>query len=420
VTDNQTGEPLVNANIESLNNHTGTVTDESGGFTISLNIFPTTLVFSYIGYSCLKINLEVPPIGEVNVKLSIKVTSLSRVIVTTEKIDTIYKDNKYSVLDYELLDDGILLLIFKYKLSRSELLFKDYHGNEIAKLTLLPGKPLQLFRDCLGNTHIFTKTRSFQIYFDNDTIKLLQGVDIKPFKDVMGNCRFRAGDRLYFQQYKYENLIANYYSADTSIKKLKLFRTIADQNKMTLLSGLETFQEMNSNSISGITGGFDVMDGCSQINAEFESRFNKIAYLSPIYTPIERLGDTICIFNHPDSVIEFYNLSDSLIFITPIKYHLTKKQDPLRTFASVWAKAVKWDKNVIIDEQRQKIYTLFLRSDGLRILREIDMHSGKLSFAAKIPFPFVEKIKVRNDYLYYIYKGWSEQGKKKLFRQKIN
>ncbi len=420
VIDSKTGEPLTNVNIKSSNNHFGTITDESGNFTISLTNFPTSLVFTHIGYSLLKVNLEAPPIGDVNVQLSSKATELGGVTVTTERIDTLYRDNKYSVLDYELFDNGVLLLIFKYYLSRAELLFKTYEGDEIAKLPLLPGKPLQFFRDCLGNVHIFTKTRSFQIFFEDSIIKLLPGVDIEDFKDVMGDCKFRAGNHLYFQKYGFQKLISFYYSADTTTKNWKLFRTVTDSDKMAFLSRNGMSGEMDLINISGIYGvnANEIWRGYR--NIEVQNRFNKLAYLSPIYAPIERLGDTICIINHPDSVMEFYNLSDSLIFTTPIKYHLTKKYDPLRTFVSAWAKPVKWDKSVIIDEQKQKIYTLFLKSNGLRELREINILTGEISFAARIPFPYIEKIKVRDGYVYFIYKGWIETEKKKLFRQKID
>ena len=420
VTDRATEEPLSDVNIESSNNHTGTIADETGNFTLLLNTFPTTLVFTHIGYSTLKVNLETPPLGALNIRLSPKSTQLSSVTVTADKIDTIYRDNKYSVFDYELFDDGILLLIFKYKLSRSELLFKSYDGTERSKLTILPGKPLQLFLDCLGNAHILTRTRSFQIYFDSDAIKLMPGIDINDFKDVMGDCKFRVGNHLYFQKYGFQNLVSNYYSSDTASKSWNLFRTVADKDKMAFLDRNAGYvPEKELMIISAIPGDRDGRIWRGYRNIEVQNRFNKMAYLSPIYAPMERFGDTICIFNHPDSLIEFYDMSNKLIFTTPIKYHLTKKQDLLRAFASAWAKQVKWDKSVIIDEQKRKLYTMFIRANGQKELREINIKTGETSLAMKIPFPYVEKIKVRDGYAYFIYKGWIETEKKKLFRQRI-
>ena len=421
VTDYKTGEPLTDVNITSPGNKTGTISNESGEFTILLRNFPATLEFTHIGYSTLKINLEVPPIGKLNIRLAQEVTQLSGVTVVSDRVDTIYHDRKYSVLDYELFDDGILLLIFKYKLSRSELLFNTYDGKDKAKLTILPGKPLQLFRDCLGNAHLFTKTRSFQIYFEKDIIKLMPSVDINNFKEVMADCKFRAGNHLYFQKYAFNDLVINYYSADTASKNWSLFRTIVDKDKMAFLSrNGGGAPEMDLIKISGIDA-YNANEVWRRYrDIEVQQRFTKMAYLSSVYAPIKKLGDTICIFNHPDSVMEFYNLSDSLIFTTPIKYHLTKKQDPLRTFASAWSKPVKWNREVIIDEQKGKLYTLFVRSNGQKELREINIKSGETKLVMKIHFPYVEKIKVRDGYAYFIYKGWGESEKKKLFRQRID
>jgi hypothetical protein len=421
VTDRKTGEPLTDVNIRSSNNNTGTITNESGDFAISLSIFPTSLIFTHIGYSSLKVNLEAPPIGKINVQLTPEVTKLSGVTVITDRIDTIYRDKKYSVLDYELLDDGILLLIFKYTLSRAELLFRTYDGEDKAKLTILPGRPFQLFRDCLGNVHLFTKTRSFQIYFEGDNIKLMPGVNIDDFKDVMGDCKFRAGNHLYFEKRIFYDLILKYYSADTASKDWTLFRTIFDKDKMAFLDrNAIAVPEKNLILINGIPGDRDGSTWREYRNIEVQNRFTKMVYLAPVYAPMQRFGDTICIFNHPDSVIEFYDLSNTLLFTTPIKYHVTKKYDPLRTFASVWAKSVKWDKSVIIDEQKRKLYTLFIRNNGQKELREISIKTGETSLVMKIPFSYVEKIKVRDGYAYFIYKGWIETEKKKLFRQRID
>jgi len=421
VTDGNTKEPLTNVNIESQNNKVGTISNESGDFTILLKNFPASLVFSHVGYSSLRINLEVPPIGDLNIQLTPEVTQLSGVTVITDKIDTIYRDSKYSVMDYELLDDGILLLIFKYTLSRAELLFKAYDGTEKAKLQILPGRPLRLFRDCIGNVHLFTKTRSFQIFIEGKVIKLLPGVDKDVFMNIMGDCLFKAGGHLYFQKYGFQNLVSNYYSADTISKKWKLFRTISDRDKMAFLERNGGYNpEMDKMNLSAIPGDLNGSMWRAYRDIEVQNRFNKMAYLSPVYAPLQRLGDSLCIFNHPDSVMEFYDLSDKLLFTTPIKYHITKKQDPLRTFASAWAKKVKWDKKVIIDEPKRKLYTLFIRSNGQMELREISIETGETSLALKIPFPYVEKIKVRDGYVYFIYKGWPEQEKKKLFRQRID
>jgi len=91
----------------------------------------------------------------------------------------------------------------------------------------------------------------------------------------------------------------------------------------------------------------------------------------------------------------------------------------LETLGYAFVKSTKWQEKIYIDEDLKKAYTVFQNISGTKDLKEIDLDAGKLTLKLTIPFPFVQKIKIKNGYVYFIYKGWGETHRKKLFRQEI-
>ena len=58
VTDSETGKSLYLANITVNGTNTGTVTDESGKFQISINNSAQSLIISYVGYKSKQIKIK--------------------------------------------------------------------------------------------------------------------------------------------------------------------------------------------------------------------------------------------------------------------------------------------------------------------------------------------------------------------------
>ena len=137
-------------------------------------------------------------------------------------------------------------------------------------------------------------------------------------------------------------------------------------------------------------------------NFEYEAHYlDKIIY-TPVYAPMIKLIDTLTIFNHPESQIEFYSYDDSLVKIVPITYNSIKR----------------WDEQIIADEDFFKAYAVFKHS-GIFELREINLQNGNLGTSNKLYFPFVKNVKIRSGYVYFIYKDYSTWSKTKLYKQRL-
>lgn len=424
--DYESGAPIENVNISVKNSRIGTTSNRLGQFKLNINTLPFYLEISHVSYESKIVEFAHKPMHEVQIYLRPKSETLSEVTVTSMSIDTLFANRIYSVLDYELCDTGIILLIYKARLSRAELWLQDYSGKNQLKMTVLPMKPLALIKDCLGNVHILSKDKSYQVVIESDRFRLLAPYNIAVFQKVMADCKFKIGDKVYFEDFEFNDLVKKYYYIDIEDTSSHLLAVVTDQEKINFLrQNPENYflgnvdAELNLLSqIRGTTNDKAVLDAIRNMTVEL--RFNKMAYLSKIYAPAYPLQDSIAIFNHPNNIIEFYNSCDSLIGTTGIDYHHPEKEDKYSTLVYAFAKSSKWLQEIYVDEIKNKAYTIYQNINGTRNLTEIDLNSGEVSYRLNIPFPYVQKIKVRNDFVYYVYKGYGEGQRKKLFRQRID
>ena len=424
VYDEISGEPLEDANIRFQQSQTGTITDDLGGFSLTTQKLPSILVVSHIGYETKNISIKFTPLDDLVINLRQKSSGLSGVVITSQKIDTVFIDDEYAVLDYEVLDEGILLLVFKYNLLRSELLFTDFAGGELMELKVLPAKPLQLLKDCFGLLHVISKSKVFQISLDDDKIRLYDGVEIGKFNALMDGCEFEIKNKLYFSQKGFMELGRIFYYINTNDSQKHLLCSVFDEDKMDFFSQnpenaiLFGATGPDLGDLRGLKGDLDII---GQMRfADTEAHFRKITFLSPAYLPIFRIGDSVAIFNHPASKIEFYGFQDSLVGSTPISYHIEENEHKGIIPVSAFKREGKWLKEVYVDHKWRKAYTLFMKSNGEQTIKEIDLETGELNTSILIPFPYVRKINVFDGHVYFIYKGWGSNQRNKLFRQGLD
>jgi hypothetical protein len=425
VFDQSSGTVLENVNIRVKGTYNGTTSDELGHFRITLEGLPATLIVSHIGYETQAVPFTLKPADEVSIYLVPRAQELPEVTVVTKKIDTVYADEHYSVLDYELTPGGIMLLIFRYRLSRSELLLTSRSGESLASLTLLPEKPTGLFGDCLGNVHLVTKERVYQIFPVGDTLKLLYPTDIDLFVNTMKNCLFELQGRMFFRMTGINDLEVNYYSIDTATRERKMFRVIRDEFKLNLLArNPEDYSALirsYTNPMESDWSDFKVNPGyiSDSYSVEFTDRFNRLAYYSPVYAPMAKLKDVMCIFNHPGGVVELYEPSGALLRTVPIAYHSPPKKTFYGSLLLAASGKEKWLNLVKTDPTAGKAYAIFLRPNGVQLLKEIDLQTGELTSPVELPYAFPEKINLDNGFVYFLYWTKGTNDRKKLFRMKV-
>ena len=203
VKDKITLNPIKEVNIKIYGTTKGTSTDRTGTFSLRLYTLPATLAITCLGYEVSYYDITVIPEHPVELLLTPKSYTLPEVDVSAEKFTFLFKDRNYSVLDYEIMGDNILLLIFRYQLRRSELVLLSREGDTltISKLPEVP--PSMLFRDFLSNVHYFSRAgNAYQCFFNekNSRLDFISKTTVDSLEALVSPYLFKMSDRLYFRE----------------------------------------------------------------------------------------------------------------------------------------------------------------------------------------------------------------------------
>ncbi|MEI7660706.1 MAG: carboxypeptidase-like regulatory domain-containing protein [Bacteroidota bacterium] len=387
-----TKSPVANANLSVSGSRVGTVTDKHGAFSFYIDTIPGTLVISYVGFETKTILLDETSYS-LTLYLNRKASELHEVEIKASLNEPFFKSEHYAVLDYEIDSNMVYLLIFRDRLSRAELICKNPYGDTVAVSAPFGFTPERLFRDCLSNMHVLGHDSGFQVFRQGNRLHLIHPVKLKKFEDVLKNCVAATPEVLYFQRSTEHGLGVEYYGVNKKTMMKQAIARIRDEKKTKMLR-----RNADDALLLGSSRPPDSRDDFVTWNY-----VHKILY-RPIKTSLYRIGSYICIFNTPDRQMEFY---DSL---GNFSYKLALEIDKV--------KDGRWTNDILVDETSGTVYTTFVRN-GTCSLYRIDLNSGALRKRVSLDHDYPEKVRVYNNFAYYLYNIPGDPDNKMLYRQKF-
>jgi len=384
ISDSATTVFIENASIKISATGNAVTSDDKGNFSIWIQNLPSTICISHLNYQNRFIRIDSRENFSIKILLQKKITTLPQLSVTTNKPVNITEDQPLYIKDYEFCKDKIIVLAYKDKmLSRACISLLRLNGDTICSVRFKDSR--NLYKDCFGESHLLTKTTAWQIFIDSTIVDLLYPSDIDKFQEAFSPVVAELNNKFFYKQYYYNNQILQYYFYDKSAKKSEELKVIGNKSNLYMMRDK-----------SRIVMGSD--------DPAIQEQFENLAFYKPVFAPLVKLHDTICIFNYADSLIEFYSDSCKLMNEVAISFH----NDP------------NWKSEIFVDDITGKVYALF-RKNGISALKEINLKTGDLNNSIAIPdFPFVENIKVHNDNIYFLYTERTDPKElKKLYRMKI-
>lgn len=421
VKDEQTLKPIQGVNIKVYDKAIGTVTDNTGKFSIKLDKIPTPIIFSCIGYENEFYNVTEIPKTPVTFLLRSKTYTLNEVSITSKNYSFLFKNNDYSVLDYELMDDNVLLLIFRNQLKQSELVLLNRSGDTLAvsKLPELP--PSRFFKDFLSNIHYISKSDyAYQCNYNKTShdIDFLYRTTVDSVKKFLTPFLFKIEDRLYFQESIANNFGTKIGYYEKSLGK-KYIHQVMNKNKITEYRDDQEFYNSWNDFVSG--GKFVDADNIEndmaaprtegELYGKNEARAHSFEFFTMIYPVIKTRDNTIAFFNFSNDVLEMMNKDGKMIKTIPISFHKepvskSSTTGAVQLFESGW----RWGNRILVDEFNGNMYTVYIKSGMIRI-HKIDPESGNINKGTVIPLPFPEKIEIYDGDAYFLNKGVNENWK---------
>lgn len=414
IKDQVTQLPIEGVNIQVNNTHSGAFTNREGVFELRVSAFPAILSVTHISYFGKQIIATQNKADSLIVLLSPKLVTLKETEITAETF-IVLKSPNHAIIDYDFLDTNLLVLSYDFNKNRYELILTDEHFDTIA-IKDIPAykKAKQLFKDCMGNCHLLTNDSAYQMYFDEESITFLYPTDLKKFLNLIGNCLFETPNHLVFgdntnekpkQKLKLEYTAGNPNDLPSTRSKNEAWKHLfyfvnKETHEKTILDKVDESWK-NRDAYENALLSFNSPHNTTHFGALL--RFEELTFYKPSFQTVMFLNDTIYYFNHLKSQIEIY--LDDLVLQKSIKveYHNNKNWTPV----------------IITDIFKNKAYTIFT-AGAMHSLAEINLQDGSVKEVAIIKKLFLQKIKVNNGYLYFLYKDMSnDQGKIKLYQGEL-
>jgi hypothetical protein len=133
--------------------------------------------------------------------------------------------------------------------------------------------------------------------------------------------------------------------------------------------------------------------------------FTQSLYYEPVYAPLFLVRDTIYIFDYPKDMLRVFLSDGTAVRTIPIFHHYQARQSGFQ-------------RNLQQDRQTGKIYAVF-EQEGHCYVGLIDLQTGMITQKVKLSFRYVEKVRVHNNEVYFIYRPFESTQKKFLYKQKL-
>jgi len=375
---NTNGEGIGSAHIRVQGTTKGFLTDPEGYFTLSEINQGDILVFSHIKYENYTVNAD---LNEKNLHIIMipKTYNLIGVSIYDKPVVCLIPDTPLFITDYEIWDGQIVMTANRMRKSNQpRLIFMNMDGMIGASAEV--NKPEGLFKDPMNNIYYATDEEAWQIFKYGDTVYFSQPFDAKLFFDAENHWAESIGDSVIFSYHYYSNQGLGYF-----------LKTVESD------SATEWFSFIDEGAIERMSWGgfFD--------NNEFDQRFAKQIVFKPIQVPMFFFNDSIVAFNFINNKIEFYRHDGTLIKSIDMQYSYNNKMED----------------EIYYDEVYHKFYGREIRN-GRNSLIEIDINTGlPLETFVFKGYPHIENLQVYGNELFFIYKDYSGDEYRRLYKSPL-
>ncbi len=405
----KTKTPVEGALIQVLNSNYNAVSDKKGNFSLSIpHKKHISLLIKHASFNNrikeLDINDTINSIY-VNIALSEKQILLDSVTIkATNKPDTLVYSGKFSIYDFDFYEDNYILLTAANKLDKAELKLADFNG-KILSTTKIPssaGVAKELFHDYMGYTNVICEYSIYRIVVYNNSFLTFQ-LDAKDFNSFVKPIIDTLNNKLIFSDYWKEYPSFNYYSYDAKSKTKSPLISITNEDLMSIYNMeyyyMKPRDRLDAREIA------DEYKIDKKVAAALMTGFTKSLFYDPLYAPLFILKDTICIFDHYKDALFHFDKHGKKLDSVAISYNHPKN----------WR---EWKRLMLKDDVENTIYAVYAK-DGHKYLKLIDYRTGKDKGKYKLIFHSGDKVKIRDGYVYYVYRPFESTQEKFLYRERI-
>jgi hypothetical protein len=408
VTEQGSDKTIENVSIRISNSPYSATTNKIGEFDLTVPKRANyKFIFQHLSYQSFIKEVKTTNSDTIRVIISLQQRSNlldSISVYAIHKPETLVGKPNYSIFDFDFYEDKLILLTAQSSLTKAQIQLSTYEGKIIssADIPKQAGEAKHFFHDYEGYTDVICNDSVFRLDVLNTEL-LLYPVAQKDFSQFIEPIADSANGHLYYHDNWKNYPLFNYYYLKTNDSLNHLLSTITNSDLMKLYNLEYYYLPPRMKLEARRMAQYYKTD--KHIVAALMSGFTQSMYYEPLYAPIFILKDTICIFNHHNDLLYHYNKQHQLIDSVSIAYHHPKN----------WR---EWKKQLFVDEISNKIYAFFSK-DGHHYLKQINYQTGKEISTYKLKHHSAEKIKIKDGYVYYVYRPFDSTQERFLYRERL-
>ena len=331
-----------------------------------------------------------------------KLLQLKEVVIKAPGIpDTVFQSERLSVADFEVQNNGdILLLTYPKQLSKgSEIVLFD--GQQIINSFQVNDQAQSLTRDYRGNSHIICKDNVFGVFIQNNEIQL--GLLPKSyFMQYVAPIVDTIQTKLFLSNFNKDYPAFEYYTFDQMDSTYRVILKIEDELMMEMYRAEYKWMDIRTKMWAKNKELETGIDAEIWVGANY---FTQSIYYKEVYAPMFQHNDSVYVFNYPKDRLEVYNKFGESMDSIAIYHHYNAKQ-------------TGWQSQLIQDKITGAVYAIYEKT-GSTYLGLINLKTGNITEKVKLGFRYVDKIRVHNNVVYYVYRPFESTQKKFLYKENL-
>jgi len=329
--------------------------------------------------------------------------NIKEVVINAPGIpDTVYGSDRFSVSDFEIQkNDKIILLTYPKQLKKGGEIVLFDGGKELINFPVLEDVPEKLLKDFRGNTHVVCENGIYTLVIKSNELNI-SAIEKDYFFKYIAPIVDTNRTKMFLNNFNTIYPAFDYYTFDQIDSTYRKLMHIEDELMMELYKSeykwLDVRTKLWAKNKEIETG----IEAEVWVGANY---FTQSLYYEEAYAPLFHRNDSLFIFDYSKDRLLVFSVLGKIIDTVPVYHHYNPRK-------------MGWKKNLIQDKVTGAIYALF-ELNGFSYLGLIDVKTGLIGDKVRLNFKYVDKIRINNNFVYYIYRPFESLQKKFLYREQL-
>ena len=331
-----------------------------------------------------------------------KVQILDETVVIAPGVPkVVYQSKRLHVQDFEILEDGrLILLTYPKQLKKgSELLLFD--GSKVINTFSVPGIATDLVRDYRGNAHVICRENVFGIHVKKNKISI-SNLEKEYFTKYVAPIVDTNTSKMYFSTFNPDYPAFEYFAYDQLDSTYLKIVGIEDEFMMELYRSEYKWVDVRTKLWAKNREIQTGIDAEIWVGANY---FTQSLYYKEVYAPLFHRNDSLFVFDYYKDKQFIFNAAGNKLDSTTLYHHYQPKQ-------------TGWQKELIQDRSTGQIYAVYDRA-GYTYIGWIDTKTGEINQQVRLAKRYAEHIKIDGNYVYYVYREFESIDKKHLWKERL-